>query len=51
MIETLGILDIAKNVNQIEILKIKILCNILDPAERFIKLVVGGKHFEHKCQF
>ena len=36
---------LQKNVNQIEI-----LCNILDPAAHFIKLVVGEKHFELECQ-
>ena len=41
---------LQKNVNQIEILKIEILYNILDPAAHFIKLVVGEKHFELECQ-
>ena len=39
-----------ENVNQIEILKFEILCNILHTAEHFIKLVVGEKHFELECQ-
>ena len=39
-----------KNVNHTEILKIEILCNTLQTAEHFIKLVVGEKHFELECQ-
>ena len=41
---------LQKSLNQIEIFKIEILCNTLQTAEQFIKLVVGEKHFKLKCQ-
>ena len=48
MIKFNGFQPLQKNVNQIEILKIEILCNTLHTAEQFIKLVVGENHFQ--CQ-
>ena len=48
MIKLNGFQPLQKNVNQIAILKIEILCNTLHTAEQFIKLVVGENHFQ--CQ-
>ena len=48
MIKFNGFQPLQKNVNQIEILKIEILCNTLHTAEQFIKLFVGENHFQ--CQ-